>query len=213
MKKINLLIVDDQELIRDGLHDCFLLEEEIEVIGLASDGKAAIEFCEYHKPDLILMDIRMPVIDGVEATKQIKMKWPDIQIMILTTFREIEYVTEALKAGAEGYLLKGIEPEQLIKGVKLISYGGTLISKEIASLLIHQTERQVNQQAIKEYKLTEREIEVLRLVAEGLNNQEISSNLFLSQGTVKNYISTIYSKFDLHDRLKVAKKAMDERII
>ena len=217
MKPIQLLIVDDQEMIREGLHDCFLLDQEIHIVGLAENGEQAIRICDTDKPDIILMDVRMPVMDGVEATKIIKQRWPEIRIIILTTFREINYVTEALTAGAEGYLLKAIDPKDLIAGVKLVSHGGTFISKEIASLLIHQVQEPAQdldgKRAAKKYGLTERETEVLRCLSEGLNNAEISAKLFLSEGTDKNYISNIYSKFEVHDRLKVAKKAIDEGVV
>lgn len=218
MNKIKLLIVDDQAIIREGLQDIFQLDEDIQVVGLAENGEQAIQFCEKEHPDTLLMDVRMPVLNGVEATKIIKNRWPHIKIIILTTFQEIQFVTEALKAGAEGYLLKAIDPMDLISGVKLISYGGTFISKEIANLLIDQmnqpsTKKMTEENAAKRYGLTERETEVLRCLAEGMNNAEISSHLFLSEGTVKNYISNIYAKLDLHDRLKVARKAIDEGMV
>ncbi|MBB6454964.1 DNA-binding NarL/FixJ family response regulator [Salirhabdus euzebyi] len=215
MKKIRLLIVDDQEIIREGLNDIFLLDDDIEVIGLAENGQKAIQFIEKEQLDIILMDVHMPMMDGVEATKIMKEKWPHIRIIILTTFREIELVTEALKAGAEGYLLKAIKPNDLIAGVKFISHGGTFISKEIANLLINQIKIAPVKELTKgkNYQLTERETEVLTCLANGMNNGEIASHLFLSEGTVKNYISNIYSKFEIHDRLKVARKAIDEGVI
>lgn len=214
MKSIKLLIADDQEIIREGLHDLFEDETGIEIIGLARNGQEVIQICLEKQPDTILMDLHMPVMDGVEATKRIKSKWPHIRVIILTTFKEISYVTEALKAGAEGYLLKGIEPEDLSAGVKLISHGGTLISKEIASILVKQLEP--TSKDIKKsnsYGLTGREIDVLRALARGLTNIEIADHLFLSEGTVKNYISNIYSKFEISDRLKVANKAKEEGLI
>jgi DNA-binding NarL/FixJ family response regulator len=209
---IKLVVADDQEIIREGLFDVFEYEEEIEIVGLAANGKEAIEICVNKVPDTILMDIHMPVMDGVEATKIIKEKWPEMRVIILTTFQEISYVTEALGAGAEGYLLKAIEPKDLIAGVKLISHGGTLISKEIASLLINKMDNPKKKPS-KTYGLTEREIEVLGALADGLTNAEIAAHLFLSEGTVKNYISNIYSKFEISDRLKVANKAKEEGVI
>jgi DNA-binding NarL/FixJ family response regulator len=214
MKTIKLLIVDDQEIICEGLHDSFLLDDEIVVVGLAENGEKAVQLCEKEQPDMVLMDVRMPVLTGVEATKIIKIRWPEIRIIILTTFQEIEFVTEALKAGAEGYLLKAIDPMDLLSAVKLVSSGGTFISKEIATLLINQmNEPKLKRSPAKDYGLTERETEVLRCLAEGMNNAEISAHLFLAEGTVKNYISNIYAKFELRDRLKVARKAMDEGVI
>jgi DNA-binding NarL/FixJ family response regulator len=209
---IKLVIADDQEIIRDGLYDVFEDEEEIEIVGLAANGRESIEICANRVPDTILMDIHMPVMDGVEATKVIKERWPDMRVIILTTFQEISYVTEALGAGAVGYLLKAIEPKDLIAGVKLVSHGGTLISKEIASLLIHNMDNPKKKPS-KSYGLTEREMEVLRALADGFTNAEIAAHLFLSEGTVKNYISNIYSKFEISDRLKVANKAKEEGVI
>jgi DNA-binding NarL/FixJ family response regulator len=215
LETIKLLIVDDQDIIREGLHDIFEAVDGITIVDLAANGLEAIEICLEKQPDTILMDIHMPVLDGVEATIAIKEKWPHIRIIILTTFKEIDYVTEALKAGAEGYLLKAIEPIDLIAGVKLISHGGTLISKEIANVLLGQLDSSTPPQKKqkKVYGLTEREMEVLHALAKGLTNAEIASYLFLSEGTVKNYISNIYSKFEISDRLKVANKAKEEGLI
>ncbi|MFD2444932.1 response regulator [Bacillus sp. CGMCC 1.16607] len=218
MSLIKLLIVDDQEMIRESLNDVFEMDEGIETIGLAGNGQEAIQICSDHQPNIVLMDIRMPIMDGVEATKVIKQKWPNIRVIILTTFQEINYVTEALSAGAEGYLLKAIEPNDLIAGMKLIFHGGTLISKEIAQLMIEKMQPVASvassqKKAVNPYSLTERELEVLKKLADGLNNAEIAANLYLSEGTVKNYISNIYSKFDIHDRVKLAMMARQEGII
>ncbi|WP_413303218.1 response regulator transcription factor [Bacillus sp. 1P10SD] len=212
---IKLAIVDDQEIIREGLFDIFDEVEGIEVLGLAENGLKAVEICTEKQPDTVLMDINMPVMDGVEATKAIKEKWPHIRVIILTTFQEITYVREALQAGAEGYLLKAIEPTDLIAGVQLISHGGTLISKEIANLLIGKMNPDASspQKAGNSYGLTERETDVLRALASGLTNAEIAAHLFLSVGTVKNYISNIYSKFEISDRLKLANRAREEGVI
>lgn len=215
MKIARVLIADDQELIREGLEDLLEPVETISVIGSAENGREAMALAAELEPDVILMDIRMPVLDGVEAAKQIKINRPNIKVIMFTTFKDIEYVTEALSFGAEGYLLKAIDPEDLIAAIHLISHGGTLISKEIAQLLITNihSSKTADANTQSSYSLSPREIEVLALVAEGLNNQEIASELFLSQGTVKNYISAIYSKLETSDRIKAANKAKREGLI
>lgn len=166
----------------------------------------------------------MPIMNGVEATKVIKARWPHIKVIILTTFKEIEYVMNALAAGAEGYLLKAISPEDLTAGVRLVHHGGTLIPQGMALALIQQksssststdleAESQQHDLVHNNYALSKREKDVLLSVSHGLNNKEIAEKLFLSEGTVKNYISNIYSKLDVRDRVQAAKKALDEKII
>jgi len=237
MKKIKLLLVDDQQLIRESLHILLDMDVEIEVVGVAENGQIAVELCEKLSPTIVLMDIHMPVMDGVEATKQIKLRWPNIHVIILTTFQEIQYVVEALSAGAEGYLLKAIHPKDLAAGIHWVSQGGTLIPQDIAKLLVSQlklagiasgaqgnfvnigTEQQAADTKTSKlskgeaYDLNVRELQVLHYVSEGLNNREIAEKLFLSEGTIKNYISIIYSKLNVHDRIKASKKALDEGMI
>lgn len=222
MKEIKLLLVDDQELIRESLHIVLDMEEDIEVVGLAENGRIAIEKCEQLQPDIVLMDIHMPEIDGVEATKKIKQLWPQIKIIFLTTFQELQYVIEGLGAGAEGYVLKAIHPKDLAAGVRLVCHGGSLIPQGLAKDLISQLSFQSHsgaatksgeQETKQDYGLSERELQVLEALAHGLNNKEISEKLFLSEGTVKNYISNIYSKLDVRDRLQAAKKAQEEGIV
>ncbi|MDQ0418415.1 DNA-binding NarL/FixJ family response regulator [Croceifilum oryzae] len=227
MEKVKLLLVDDQELIRESLHIILDLEDDFEVVGLAENGQDAVEFCKQVVPDVVLMDIHMPVLDGVRATQAIKKNWPHVRVIILTTFQEIQYVIDALTVGAEGYLLKAIHPRDLIMGIRLVYRGGTLISQEMAKFLMsdtHPNESQdtdagshVSSDNVKKkvcrYDLTERELQVLRYLSDGLSNKEIAKKLYLSEGTVKNYISNIYSKLDVKNRLHAAKKAHSERIL
>ncbi len=227
LKEIQLLLVDDQQLIRESLEIILDMNPYIDVIGLAEDGQKAIDFCEQNEPNMILMDIHMPVMNGVEATRVIKKRWPHIKVIILTTFKEIEYVMNALKAGAEGYLLKAISPEDVTAGVRLVHHGGTLIPQGMALALIQQNSSSLNPMGFESknpenirsvivnnnYALSEREKDVLLSVSHGLNNKEIAEKLFLSEGTVKNYISNIYSKLDVRDRVQAAKKALDEKIV
>ena len=227
MKEVKLLLADDQDLIRESLHIVLDMDPDIEVVGLAENGRMAVELCELHQPNVVLMDIHMPEMDGVEATKQIKKRWPHIRVIILTTFQEVHYVVDALGAGAEGYLLKAIHPKDLASGIKWVNQGGTLIPQDIAKILIDRlqgggpeaaqagrpTAKEEPQRGSSSYGLSERELQVLECIAAGLNNREIAERLFLSEGTVKNYISSIYSKMDVRDRIQATRKAQDEGMI
>ncbi|SDN37099.1 two component transcriptional regulator, LuxR family [Paenibacillus sp. yr247] len=224
---LKLLLVDDQDLIRESLHIVLDMDPDIHVVGLAENGHIALKKCEEQQPDVVLMDIHMPVMDGVEATRQIKAVWPQIRVIILTTFQEISYVVDALGAGAEGYLLKAIHPKDLASGIKWVHQGGTLIPQDIARMLVQQargaTEPPTRDSDAKPaaeeparidaYGLSEREVQVLHCIADGLNNKEIAEKLFLSEGTVKNYISSIYSKMDVRDRIQASKKAHEEGML
>lgn len=225
MKEVKLLLVDDQDLIRESLHIVLDMDPDIEVVGLAENGQVAVDKCREAKPNVVLMDIHMPVMDGVEATKRIKAEWPDVRVIILTTFQEVNYVVEALGAGAEGYLLKAIHPKDLAAGIKWVHRGGTLIPQDIAKLLVEQArsggagsgDAASGAAAVPTrsdaYGLSERELQVLHCIAAGLNNKEIAEKLFLSEGTVKNYISNIYSKMDVRDRIQATRKAQDEGML
>ncbi|MFC5446902.1 response regulator transcription factor [Paenibacillus aestuarii] len=229
---LKLLLVDDQDLIRESLHIVLDMDPDIQVVGLAENGRVAIEQCEAQQPDVVLMDIHMPVMDGVEATRQIKTQWPGIRVIILTTFQEINYVVDALGAGAEGYLLKAIHPKDLAAGIKWVHQGGTLIPQDIAKMLVEQArgaqEPQEREPAssgaapskaaeetarVDVYGLSEREMQVLHCIADGLSNKEIADKLYLSEGTVKNYISSVYSKMDVRDRIQASKKAHMEGLL
>jgi DNA-binding NarL/FixJ family response regulator len=214
---IKVLIVDDQELIRASLSIVLGGETDFEIVGVAEHGQMAIELTKQLSPDVVLMDIHMPLMNGVEATAQIKKEFPQVKVMILTTFEELDYVRDALAAGAEGYLLKAIHPKDLAAGIRLVHHGGTLITQEIAKQLITQWINPV--EPVKEvrknnnFRLTEREIEVLEELSNGSTNREIARKLYLTEGTVKNYISNIYSKLEVTGRHKAVFKAKEEGII
>jgi DNA-binding NarL/FixJ family response regulator len=215
---IKVLIVDDQELIRESLSIVLGGESDFEIVGLAENGKNAVDLTAQLSPDVVLMDIHMPLVNGVEATAQIKAQYPEVKVMILTTFEELGYVRDALAAGAEGYLLKAIHPKDLAAGIRLVHHGGTLITQEIAKQLITQwinPTEQVKELSHKSntFGLTEREIEVLEELATGSTNREIARKLYLTEGTVKNYISNIYSKLEVTGRHKAVFKAKEEGII
>lgn len=221
MEDIKVLIVDDQGLIRESLSIVLNMEEQLKVVGLAKDGNEAVQMCESLLPDVVLMDINMPNLDGVSATKVIKEKWPGIKVIILTSYQDVDYVVSALANGAEGYLLKSLHPRSLASSIRLVHSGGTLITKEMASSLISsQLHRggdlslaksgKSAQNLTQLYGLSEREVEVLKLLADGLRNNEISERLYLSAGTVKNYISNIYAKLEVKGRREAATKAKSE---
>jgi len=206
---IKLLLADDQDILTEGLKLILGSEEDIEIVGTADNGKKAYELCRIRKPDLVLMDIQMPEVNGVEATAMIKKDFPNIKIIVLTTFNDDEYIYEALKNGASGYLLKDTSPGEILKAVRTVYRGGALIPSEIAvkvldkfSQLAQKTEDKLIDPRVE--LLTDREIEICRLIGEGKNNQEIAEELFLSQGTVKNHITKILLKLDLRDRTQLA---------
>lgn len=217
MSAIKLVIADDQELIRESLSIVLDMDDEIEVVGLAENGAEAVTLCEKISPNIILMDIHMPELDGIAATKIIKQRWPDTKVLILTTFQEVHHVIDALTIGAEGYLLKAIHPKDLLAGIKLIHKGGTLLPQDLAKLLVQQINNpEVSSSTTgnsQNYDLTEREVDVLECLAHGLSNKQIAERLFLSEGTVKNYISNIYHKLDVKDRIQAAFKAQKEGLI
>lgn len=202
MSKIRVLIVDDQPVVRDGLKMIISLDSEIEVVATASNGQDAFEFCQ-KGIDVILMDIRMPVMDGVKTTKLIKESFPNIKIIILTTFNDDQYIFEALKNGASSYLLKDVESEEIINTVKVIYSGGTVLHNNIAAKLVNKLSE--SQNSISQLQeLTSREHEIAKLVAEGLSNREIAAKLFITEGTAKNHITNILSKLGLNHRTQIA---------
>lgn len=205
MKKISVLIVDDQTLMRDGLKTILDLEEDIEVVGLAENGLNAYEMVGIVRPDVVLMDIRMPVMDGVESTRLIKRDYPETVVIILTTFDDDEYIIQALSNGATGYILKDIPGDKLIDAVRDSVRGSLMmpsqIAAKIAARLAVLSDSKVSFHDIN-HTFSEREKEIIGLLIKGFNNRQIAASLYLTEGTAKNYISTIYSKIGISDRTK-----------
>ena len=195
---IKVMIADDQELIRQSLQIVLEMKEGIEVTATAKDGREVIQEVRKDKPDVILMDVRMPEMDGVQCTQIIKEQYPDVKIIILTTFDDDEYVYNALKHGASGYLLKGISMDELEKAINTVHSGGAMINP------IAETDDVLMEKFFAEEEITEAEWEIIKLVGRGMSNKEISTELSLSEGTVRNYLSTILSKLDLRDRTQLA---------
>ena len=206
MDKIKIVIVDDEKLIREGLKIILETYEDIQVLDLAADGQEAINQVRENIPDLVLMDIRMPNLDGVQATKLIKKEFPDIKILVLTTFTDREYIRQALENGASGYLLKDSDYDVIHEGIIAAIKGNVVIHPNIATKMLSNfsEEKVVDIEAIKnEFNLTDREIDIIRKISEGLNNKEISNQMFLSEGTIKNIITVILSKLNFRDRNQI----------
>lgn len=209
MRRIRLLIADDQTLMRDGLKTIFDLEEDIDVVGTAENGEQALEMTERLKPDVVLMDIRMPVMDGVECTRLIKKRFPEVLVVVLTTFDDDEYIIQALNYGASGYLLKDMPGDRLIQAVRDAVSGNLMMPAQVAAKLacrlsdLSGSLRGKDSWAGRTQKLSTRELEIARLMIQGASNREIADILCLTEGTVKNYISSIYGKFGINDRLQV----------
>jgi len=181
------------------------LEPDIQVVGTAEDGSAAVQIVDKERPDLVLMDLKMPVMNGIEATRQIRTKFPEVKVLVLTTYNDDEWVLDAIQAGASGYLLKDTPRNELIKAIKGTVTGKTYVDPAIAGKVLEQvSSHQTQPTSLITSKLTEREIDVLRLIAKGLNNAEISERLFLSEGTVRNHVSFILAKLGLSDRTQAA---------
>ena len=181
------------------------LEPDINVIGMAEDGAMALEIAAREQPDLILMDLKMPIMNGVEATRQIRAKYPDVKVLILTTYDDDEWISEAVQAGAAGYLLKDTPRGELVKAIKGTVAGKTFLDPSVAGKVLQQASSHTVQSALNiTGKLTEREVEVLRLIAGGLNNRDIADRLYLSEGTVRNHVSAILAKLGVPDRTQAA---------
>jgi RNA polymerase sigma factor (sigma-70 family) len=206
---VRILIVDDQELMRDGLTTILDLRQEIEVSGVASNGQEAFEKAGELRPDIVLMDIRMPIASGVEGTKLITTAYPDIKVLMLTTFNDSELIFEALEEGASGYLLKDMPTDAIVQAIMTVQSGGMVLPKELTADIVREMRRnqpaeQINTVPEIVKDLTEREREVLQQLGLGLNNKEIAEKLYISEGTVKNHVSNLISKLELRDRTQAA---------
>ncbi|MDP4178539.1 MAG: response regulator transcription factor [Bacillota bacterium] len=205
MDKIKVILADDEKLIRNGLKMILETFEGIEVINTASNGEEALICCREDKPDIVLMDIRMPKCDGVLGTKLIKQEFNDVKVLVLTTFNDAEYIHEALKYGASGYLLKDSDYELIYEGIKACLKGTVVVDPEVALNMINgSNDKNKNiEQIKKKYDLNQKEINIIKEIANGLSNKEIGEKLFLSEGTIKNNISSIFNKLSLRDRTQL----------
>jgi DNA-binding NarL/FixJ family response regulator len=214
---IRICLVDDQRLMRDGLRTLLELEDDLKVIGEAEDGLSGVQVVEQLRPDVVLMDIRMPGIDGVEATRRIRSRWPEARVVILTTFDDDATIFEGLRAGALGYLLKDVSGEELAEAVRKVAQGGALIEPSVARKVLAEFSRLSPAEATSPARLPEplsaREQEILAGLARGLTNKEIALRLNLTEGTVKNYVTTILQKLGVQDRTQAALRAREMGIL
>ena len=206
---MKVIICDDQAVVREGLELLLNLEKDIKVTGLAQDGAEAVELATKNPPDLILMDLKMPGMNGIEATRRLQSILPDVKILILTTYDDDEWLFDAIRAGASGYLLKDTPRERLVEAIRGTVEGRSFLDPSITGKVMGRiVNKQVHSPTQITEKLTTREIDILRLLAYGRSNAEIASILFLSEGTVRNHISSILEKLGVSDRTQAAVMAI-----
>jgi DNA-binding NarL/FixJ family response regulator len=210
---IKVLIADDHHVVRRGLVFFLKTQKDIEVIGEARNGQEAVEMTKTLQPDLVLMDLDMPIMDGIEATRQIKSVLPNMKVMILTSFSDQDHVIPAIEAGASGYQLKDIEPDELVRSIKkMLSGENQLHPKATTHLLSHLTNKSRESKSPTE-ELTKRELEVLIEISKGKSNKEIASSLFITEKTVKTHVSNVLAKLNLQDRTQAALFAVKHGLI
>jgi DNA-binding NarL/FixJ family response regulator len=214
---IRLLLVDDQALFREGLRTLLSVYPDLEIVGEAGNGQEALQQVERLQPDVVLMDLRMPVLDGVTATRRLKEIQPSSRVIILTTIDDDEHVFDGLRAGAVGYLLKDVSSEKLVEAIRTTARGESFLQPNIAAKLLAEFARLEDTQAPSKQELvdplSERELEILALVAGGASNKEIAAQLFITEGTVKNHVTNILGKLGVRDRTQAALKAREMGLI
>lgn len=216
MTPIKVLIADDQTLFRQGLSVLLSVQPDIKVVAEAANGAEALQMIAKHAPDVVLMDVEMPLLDGVAATRQARQDYPTTQIVILTTFDNDAYVFEGLRAGALGYLLKDAPAEKLIEALRMAARGESFLQPSVATKVISEFSRlseMARHTPPLQEQLTPRETEVLRLIARGLTNLEIAMRLFITEGTVKNHVTAILTKLDVEDRVQATRRARELGIV
>jgi len=212
-ESVRVLLVDDQRLMRDGLRTLLELEPDLTVAGEAGNGQEALDAYANLLPSVVLMDIRMPGMDGVEATRRLCARWPAARVIILTTFDEDEYVFEGLRAGASGYLLKAVSGVELADAIRTVAAGGALIDPAVTRKVVTEFARLARPARAADAglaeALSERDVDILKLLAQGLTNREIAGQLFLAEGTVKNYVTALLQKIGARDRTQAALRARE----
>lgn len=215
---IRVLLADDQALFREGLDTLLSVHKDIEVIGQASNGQEAVDLALKLRPDVILMDMRMPMLNGIGATRRLKQSLSECRVIMLTTFNDDETIFDALRAGAVGYLLKDVGSAQLAESIRATSRGESILDPSVAAKVVQEFSRvssmvpTTNSEVLLE-PLSEREIELLRLIATGFSNKEIAETLFITEGTVKNHITHILGKLNVRDRMQAVLKAKEIGLI
>jgi NarL family two-component system response regulator LiaR len=209
LKKMKIIIADDHAITRDGIKTLLKIHEDIELVGEAKNGKEAIELCSKLKPDVILMDLEMPILDGVTAIGTIREKDPDIKIIALTSFTDKKLIGDALRAGAISYIVKNISPAKIIEAIRNSFSGETYLSPEVAKLVVEE----MRERSQNKYNLTEQELKILSYIVKGLSNKEIANRLVVSHNTIKFHISNIFSKLRASSRAQAAVIATKERLV
>lgn len=211
---IRVLICDDQMIVCEGLKMILETDPQVEVVAIANDGEEALELVEKHKPDLVLMDLKMPRMNGVIATRHIMQTNPEVKVLILTTYDDEEWIMDAVRSGASGYLLKDTPPAELIDAIKGTMDGKSYVDPNITGKLLNTIKNQpVVAPGSSQYNLSEREQELLNLMAQGLTNADIARQLYLSEGTVRNYISEIFRKLGVSDRTQAVIVALRHGLV
>lgn len=206
---IDLIICDDQEVVCQGLNAILSTAENLQVVGIANNGLEALDLIEKYNPNVVLMDLKMPIMNGIHATKNIKEKSPNTKVLVLTTYDADAWLFDAIRNGADGYLLKDTSREALINAIEEVHEGKTPLDSKVAGKLFHQLSKQaLPGDTTLGQDLTNREKEILKLISHGMNNAEIAQNLFLSEGTVRNYVSGILDKLEVDDRTQAAVLAL-----
>lgn len=207
--RIRIVITDDHNVVRSGLGAFLQVFDDFELVGEASNGKEAVDVCEAAQPDVVLMDLVMPEMDGAQATRIIRERFPDTQVIVLTSFKEDNLIEDALKAGAIGYLLKNVSADELANAIRSANIGRPTLAPEATQALINATGRKQTQ----DYELTSREKEVLSLMTDGMTNPEIAQKLFLSRSTVKFHVSSILSKLGVSGRTEAVALAIQKKLV
>jgi DNA-binding NarL/FixJ family response regulator len=213
---IRVLLVDDQALFREALHTLLSVQPHIEVVGEAGDGEEALRLAADLQPDVVLMDLQMPLLDGVAATRRLQTEQPTCRVIVLTTFDDDEYVFEGLRAGAIGYLLKDAPAKKLVEAIEAAAKGETFLQPSIAAKVVAEVTRQAQNKLPAEplvEPLTSRELDILRLLTQGMNNKEIADELVITEGTVKNHVTNILGKLGVRDRTQAVLKAKEMRLL
>lgn len=209
---IKIIIADDQELLRKSLGQIISTDEEMNVVAMASTGREAINECEKHRPDIIIMDIEMPTMNGIDALKIIKEKYSETKVVILTTFDNEESIVSAFLSEADGYITKDIDPDELILTIKCINYGLTVINKSVKCIMVDKFEKLADKSKNYVDLLNMVEIDMIKLIVDGKSNKELAKLLNYTEGTVKNKVSKIYEKLEISDRLQLAVYAVENGI-
>jgi DNA-binding NarL/FixJ family response regulator len=209
---IKILLADDQALFREGLHLLLSTQPDFEVVAEATNGEEALQLAHKFRPQIVLMDMRMPILNGVEATRRLRETQPDCRVIVLTTFDDDALVFEGLRAGAVGFLLKAVSTSRLLEAIRAVARGDSILAPSVTTKVVAEFARLANQTPSPPAlvnPLSERELEVLRLVAKGATNRTIAATLFIAEGTVRNHLTNILSKLDVTDRTQAALKAKE----